>query len=393
VFPSPGWTREFSFYSVLTTRASRLYVGALPMLRDAAEFGARVQALLHREVERLADNPASAIAQLGLQHITDPDDLTGELFLYDLSLGYVNRKRDGDSINNELRDYPRDYTKPDPAGAPDPIPVDALTAQTLSSDAVSLAEIASVLARIDEEDAATARPERLRALIGTSLVSHGIDITRLNLMVVNWMPSKVADYIQATSRAGRSHVGLIVVGHDRVNLRDRSHFHYFLPHHRFLERLVAPVPVNRFAKFAIGRTMTGIVCALILQGYARERAGGAASLERRNAFVAWWNAATPEQREQGLVDRALDALGLARRLLNADGTSERIFDQTLVDSLAADVRQEVSDIVSDLKGAPADKLQGMFNPPPLTSFRDVEAGLKFGAIGKSLRAIEKLTDY
>jgi hypothetical protein len=35
----------------------------------------------------------------------------------------------------------------------------------------------------------------------------------------------------------------------------------------------------------------------------------------------------------------------------------------------------------------------MFNPPPLTSFRDVEAGLKFGAIGKSLRAIEKLTDY
>ncbi|MGA7704201.1 MAG: helicase-related protein [Solirubrobacteraceae bacterium] len=393
VFPAPGWTREFSFYSRLTVRASRLYVGALPMLRDAAEFGARVQALLHRELERLADNPAAAVAKLGLQAITDPEELAGELFLYDLSLGYVNRKRDGDSINNELRDYPRDYTKPDPAGGAHEVAVDPLETQTLSSDAVSLAEIAAVLALIAEQDVGTPRPQRLRALVGTSLVSHGVDITRLNLMVVNWMPSKVADYIQATSRAGRSHVGLVIVGHDRVNLRDRSHFHYFLPHHRFLERLVAPVPVNRFAKFAIGRTMTGVVCAIILQGYAREHPGGPQSLERRNQFVRWWNAANPQQREQALLARVLDALGLARALITPDGTPERIFDQTMVDSLAADVRQEVADIVSDLQGAPAEKLREMFNPPPLTSFRDVEAGLKFGAIGKSLRAIEKLTDY
>lgn len=393
VFPAPGWTREFSFYTRLTTRASRLYVGALPMLRDAAEFGARVQALLHREVERLADDPARAVATLGLQAITDPDELAGELFLYDLSLGYVNRKRDGDSINNELRDYVGDYCKPDPAGGAHEVAVDPLNTQTLSSDAVSLAEIAAVLARIADEDADTPRSQRLRALIGTSLVSHGVDITRLNMMIVNWMPSKVADYIQATSRAGRSHVGLIIVGHDRVNLRDRSHFHYFLPHHRFLERLVAPVPVNRFAKFAIERTMTGIVCAIILQGYAREHPGGPQSLERRNNFVRWWTEATAEQREQALVVRVLDALGLTRTLIAADGTTERIFDQTMVDSLAADVRQEVADIVSDLQGAPAEKLREMFNPPPLTSFRDVEAGLKFGSIGKSLRAIEKLTNY
>jgi hypothetical protein len=393
VFPAPGWTREFSFYTRLTARASRLYVGALPMLRDAAEFGARVQALLHREIERLADDPATAVETLGLQTMTDPDELADELFLYDLSLGYVNRKRDGDSINNELRDYPQDYTKPDHAGGAAAIPVEALNTQTLSSDAVSLAEIAAVLARIAEEDADTPRSQRLRALIGTSLVSHGVDITRLNMMVVNWMPSKVADYIQATSRAGRSHVGLIIVGHDRVNLRDRSHFHYFLPHHRFLERLVAPVPVNRFAKFATGRTMTGIVCAIILQGYARERAGGPQSLERRSNFVRWWSEASVEQREEALVERVLDALGLTRMLLAPDGSTERIFDQTMAESLAADARQEVSDIVSDLQGAPAEKLREMFNPPPLTSFRDVEAGLRFGAIGKSLRAIEKLTNY
>ena len=109
----------------------------------------------------------------------------------------------------------------------------------------------------------------MRALVGTSIVSHGVDIDRLNLMVVNWIPAKIADYIQSSSRAGRSHVGLVILGHDRVSLREASHFHYFLPYHCFLERMVAPVPVNRFAKFAVERTLPGIVCALILQELGR----------------------------------------------------------------------------------------------------------------------------
>ena len=46
VFPSPGWSSDESFY--VTHRpdaARRLYVGALPYRTDAAEFGERVQAL------------------------------------------------------------------------------------------------------------------------------------------------------------------------------------------------------------------------------------------------------------------------------------------------------------------------------------------------------------
>jgi hypothetical protein len=384
VFPSPGYTREFSFYTRLTHRAARIYAGALPMLRDAAEFGARVQAILHAEVERLQNDPQAAVAELELEHITDPDELATELFLYDLSLGYVNKKRDGDLIQNELRDFDRDYAQPDGTVC------DELKTRMLSSDSVTLAEIAETLRRIESEDDATPRPKRLRGLIGTSLVSHGVDITRLNLMVMNWMPPKVADYIQATSRAGREHVGLVIVGHDRAMLRDRSHFHYFLPHHRFLERLVAPVPVNRFARFAAARTMPGIVCACILQGYSRER-GAELPIARRGEVQKWLNARTPNELKRELTERALDCLGLKRQLKRSDGAEEPIFDDTLVRSLAAEVELQVENVLEDIKALGADRLIEMIDPSPLISFRDVEPTLGFGAIGRSARAIDALT--
>lgn len=389
VFPALGWDLHFSFYTELTEQVRRVYVGALPMLRDAAEFGARVQAILHAEVERLADDPPAAAAELGLQHLTDPDALREELFLYDLSLGYVNRKRDGNSVADQLKVYEREYTKLDPSGGGE-VPCDHLVVQPMSSDAVTLADIANILGRIVADDLSTPRPERLRAIVGTSLVSHGVDIGRLNLMVMNWMPSNIADYIQATSRAGRSHVGLIVVGHDRANLRDRSHYHYFLPYHRFLDRLVAPVPVNRFAKFGIERTLTGVVAAIILQGYAREACDPPRSLERRSNFITWLNSRPADELERELFERACDCLGVIRKVLNPDGSESHVFDRTMADSLRADVEEHVAAIFADLKGGQADKLIEMLNPEPLTSFRDVDETLGFSSFGKSERAIEKL---
>lgn len=389
VFPALGWDLGFSFYTELTEHVRRVYVGALPMLRDAAEFGARVQAVLHAEVERLAENPTAAATELELEHLTSPDALRDELFLYDLSLGYVNRKRDGNTVADQLKVYEREYTKPNASGAGE-IPCDRLVVQAMSSDAVTLADIANILGRIDTEDLSVSRQERLRAIVGTSLVSHGVDIGRLNLMVMNWMPSNIADYIQATSRAGRLHVGLIVVGHDRANLRDRSHFHYFLPYHRFLDRLVAPVPVNRFAKFGIERTLSGVVAAIILQGYAREVYDPPRSLERRSTFLTWLNSRPGDELEAELVERACDCLGLSRKVLNRDGSESHVFDRTLVDALRADIKNHVEAIFSDLKGGQAEKLVEMLNPEPLTSFRDVDETLGFSSFGKSERAIEKL---
>lgn len=378
VFPAPGWSLEESFYTRLSFDTQRIYVGAMPMLREVTEFGARVQGLLHREIERLADDPQTALNHLGLTTVTTPEQLLAELFNYELSLGYVNSKRDGDAIANKLDAFVHDFGG------------DPLVARFLSGDN-TLNEIAEVLRRIDEQQPSDSRDQRLRATVGTSVVSHGVDLDRLNMLVMNWMPSNIAGYIQATSRSGRTHVGLVISGYDRAKLRDRSMFHYFLPHHRFLQELVAPVPVNRFAKFAIGRTAPGLVCAIIMQGYGRpdrERSsGGPLALDYGKPFLNWWNT---EASEADIIERVFDALGLSRDLLRADGAREEIYDPGMVDTMKQDVQTEVIELIQDLK-SPRDKsLIKMLAPPPLISFRDVDASLGFSGLTDTNNAASAL---
>lgn len=368
VFPAPGWNLEESFYTRLSVDTQRIYIGAMPMLREVTEFGSRVQGLLHREIERLADDPEATLDRLGLTTITTPQQLLSELFNYELSLGYVNSKRDGDAISNKLDAYVKDFGG------------DPLVIRFLSGDN-TLNEIADVLRMIDEQKISDPRDQRLRATVGTSVVSHGVDLDRLNMLVMNWMPSNIASYIQATSRSGRAHVGLVISGYDRAKPRDRSMYHYFLPHHRFLQELVAPVPVNRFAKFAIGRTAPGLVCAIIMQGYGRpDRERGAARplpLDYGKAFLDWWNT---EASEADIIERVMDALGLSRHLLRANGTTEEIYDPGMVETMKQDVQTEVAALIQDLK-SPRDKaLIKMLTPPPLTSFRDVDASLGFSGL-------------
>lgn len=47
----------------------------------------------------------------------------------------------------------------------------------------------------------------LRSIVATSAISHGVDIEELNSMFFAGLPSDVAEYIQASSRIGRNHVG------------------------------------------------------------------------------------------------------------------------------------------------------------------------------------------
>ncbi len=220
VFPSSGWALGESFYVHTTPAARRLYFGALPYRADPAEFGERVQRYLHEEVIRMQDDLTAALGQLkssGLSAERDEAWLASQLLHYELSLGYVNRKQDADRIGSRIR-----YAT---FGADD----EHLDVETLVADYTTLASISAVLNRIDEQyDREPDRTRRLRALVATSIVSHGVDLNALNLMVLNGMTPSVAGYVQSSSRSGRTHVGLIVVGFDARKARERSFYEYFL---------------------------------------------------------------------------------------------------------------------------------------------------------------------
>jgi hypothetical protein len=97
------------------------------------------------------------------------------------------------------------------------------------------------------------------------MVSHGVDIDRLNAMLFYGMPRLTAEYIQASSRVGRAHVGLVFVCLHPARERDQSHYSYFRKYHEFLGQLVEPVAINRWATYSIDRTIPGLFMAVLLQ--------------------------------------------------------------------------------------------------------------------------------
>ena len=62
---------------------------------------------------------------------------------------------------------------------------------------------------------------QIRSIVATSAISHGVDVDRFNSMFFAGLPSDIAEYIQASSRVGRTHVGFVMLIPTPQSRRDR----------------------------------------------------------------------------------------------------------------------------------------------------------------------------
>lgn len=100
-------------------------------------------------------------------------------------------------------------------------------------------------------------------LIATNMISVGIDIARLNVMLMVGQPKLTSEYIQASSRVGRSFPGVVFAMYDGSKSRDRSHYEQFKSYHESFYKYVEPTGATPFSKPARDRALHAVVITLM----------------------------------------------------------------------------------------------------------------------------------
>jgi hypothetical protein len=268
-FPGPGPEAYESFYySQNSSRIGRIFVGVLGVGRKHTPAVTRTLSLFYLELQaarELAENdPARAAETYG----TGPLSI-GEfrrlIFLYELPLTYVLTRKGSDQVAEAIESrVKREIQEVSPAHG-------ELVIDTFNGG-VDIAEMIGAMERIR-----TASPEsdpagRVRGLVTTNIIGHGVDVDRFNAIVFAGFTRLVAEYIQASARVGRTYPGISIFVATPQSERDRSVFDRFEKFHEYLDRLVDPTAVNRWPEAALSRTIPGILCGYLM-GVAAHQLG------------------------------------------------------------------------------------------------------------------------
>ncbi|MEV7124034.1 DISARM system helicase DrmA [Kitasatospora griseola] len=132
-------------------------------------------------------------------------------------------------------------------------------------------------------------------VLATSMLQVGVDVTRLGLMLVVGQPKNTAEYIQASSRVGRSaeRPGLVVALGNWARPRDLAHFEQFRHYHETFYAQVEALSVTPFSVTSLERGLDGVLvsAARVLQagqagtGQGLSPEGGASRIEDEQKFA------------------------------------------------------------------------------------------------------------
>lgn len=128
----------------------------------------------------------------------------------------------------------------------------------------STTELNETLDKLEKKQYSAANYNKVsHLLLATNMISVGIDVARLNVMLLVGQPKLTSEYIQASSRVGRSFPGVAFTMYDAAKSRDRSHFEQFKQYHESFYRYVEPTGATPFSKPARDRSLKALLVAMI----------------------------------------------------------------------------------------------------------------------------------
>ena len=100
-------------------------------------------------------------------------------------------------------------------------------------------------------------------VLATNMISVGIDVARLNVMLLVGQPKLTSEYIQASSRVGREYPGVAFVMYDGGKSRDRSHYEQIRSYHESFYKYVEPTGATPFSGPSRKRALHAVLIAYL----------------------------------------------------------------------------------------------------------------------------------
>lgn len=264
-FPAASPYLDHNFYSKIDKNdICRIILGYAPFGKAIVNSVAYSLQYLKRVVWDLYENPKQILSFDGIrlegtetEKIEEAKKLLDE---YWIILEYNNVKMESNRVLQGLED---------PINTELVIEgIQPLVAKKMTGDD-TFQEVRSILSQIEHAPSAIDGID-FNMIAATSMISHGVDADRFNLMVFYGIPGNTAEYIQAYSRVGRKHTGIVIDIIRPSREKDRSYLKNFNKFHEYKDILVDAVSINRWATKAVEITLPGVISSLLLNYYLYE---------------------------------------------------------------------------------------------------------------------------
>jgi len=336
IFPLQGPKIGSSYWTKDGDELARRFVGIAPRGVTLDFANDRLAESLQKAVRRLLDEPAAICAEAGI----DPGSVSDLLDDYGVHVVYGNKLKDVDAAARSFAQQP----------GVQPLNTETLTGRT------PLEEVRTILQRLDEPEPAF--EDRVHIVCASSMMSHGVDVDRFNVITLLGLPLATAEFIQTTARIGRRWPGLVFVLHRMAVERDASVFRSFGSFVSHGDRFIEPVAITRRSRRVLEETFAGLFDARVHGIHeARRVRQEKVNISTANSLREYFESVPIEQADE--LCALCDALGI-------DPDRDAPLLETL-QVLLAETYLKVMDVASDAKF-----ISEVTPKPPMRSLREVE---------------------